>query len=497
MNSINHPRLGIKLYYWAYRNICVRVISYFPVSMGGCITSNFLTATWWTFELRSLHPPNAWSCQIEGQKLTSLYTVFGFQVAKIQLRLGPLESANKPSWCQLQSFDWLGLHSRLNNLQLSKNRSNKLWPFCGQHAMWQGWESSKLDKQRSINLSIRHGSNMLLLSGAPTPVVLSQLGKVGEDRLNLQLVQLQHPSRHRLNLTNMWCHDDPLTAFQVTQVLFVHNPFEDWRWVFIHFVLCTSHNLLGPHLIRWFVQENSNLKPNRGHSPNTKKGIHFPHYEAAGNGWPVEGWRCCLANAVWHFLYHHKLDTSSALGENSLGHFIHVGSCRHPFRPTPHPQHHQHHHPQKQKSSGLQEPFPPPCCDPSQDWLGAGLGVGSHSTMKWPGFNGLWQVMPMPAMADAEKEAGWSENPEPEISAVSRMVKRMLMISSCKIWELDMQSWWHRSAHGMMEMPVRHHRNFRRNHHLLLQWLGCGKSMEIPHDPLNIGVKSAILRYYD
>lgn len=335
MNSINHPRLGIKLYYWAYRNICVRVISYFPVSMGGCITSNFLTATWWTFELRSLHPPNAWSCQIEGQKLTSLYTVFGFQVAKIQLRLGPLESANKPSWCQLQSFDWLGLHSRLNNLQLSKNRSNKLWPFCGQHAMWQGWESSKLDKQRSINLSIRHGSNMLLLSGAPTPVVLSQLGKVGEDRLNLQLVQLQHPSRHRLNLTNMWCHDDPLTAFQVTQVLFVHNPFEDWRWVFIHFVLCTSHNLLGPHLIRWFVQENSNLKPNRGHSPNTKKGIHFPHYEAAGNGWPVEGWRCCLANAVWHFLYHHKLDTSSALGENSLGHFIHVGSCRHPFRPTP------------------------------------------------------------------------------------------------------------------------------------------------------------------
>lgn len=120
MNSINHPRLGIKLYYWAYRNICVRVISYFPVSMGGCITSNFLTATWWTFELRSLHSPNAWSCQIEGQKLTSLYTVFGFQVAKIQLRLGPLESANKPSWCQLQSFDLLGLHSRLNNLQLSK-----------------------------------------------------------------------------------------------------------------------------------------------------------------------------------------------------------------------------------------------------------------------------------------------------------------------------------------------------------------------------------------
>ena len=115
----------------------------------------------------------------------------------------------------------------------------------------------------------------------------------------------------------MWCHDDPFTEFQATQVLFVHNPFEDWRWVFIHFVLCTSHSLLGPHLIPWFVQENSNLKPNRGHSPNTKKGIHFPHCEAAGNEWPVEGWRCCLANAVWHFLYHHKLDTSSALGENS------------------------------------------------------------------------------------------------------------------------------------------------------------------------------------
>lgn len=108
MNSINHPRLGIKLYYWAYRNICVHVIRAWFSCLGGCITSNFLTAT----------PPQ---CMIMSNRRSKIHIFIWFSGGKIKkLRLGPLESANKPSWCQLQSFDWLGLHSRLDNLQLSK-----------------------------------------------------------------------------------------------------------------------------------------------------------------------------------------------------------------------------------------------------------------------------------------------------------------------------------------------------------------------------------------